>query len=157
MRIDYRQVLPEAVAAMDSLQRAVDRAGVDEGLLELIKIRASQINGCAYCVDMHTKDARALGEDEQRLHMVAVWKEASCFTERERAALLWAESLTLLADRSIPDDGYQAVSREFSHQEIAAMTFAIIAINGWNRLAVGMRLPVGAYVSRRGVKVGDGA
>ena len=111
---------------------------------ELIKLRASQINGCAYCVDMHTKDAQAMGEDAQRLHLVAVWREAPVFSPRERAALAWTEALTLLSETGAPDDVYEEVARQFGPEEQVALTLAIVAINGWNRLAVGFRQPVGA-------------
>ena len=113
----------------------------------MIKLRASQINGCAYCVDMHTKDADAMGEDAQRLHLVAVWREAPVFSPRERAALAWTEALTLLSETGAPDDVYEEVARQFGPEEQVALTLAIVAINGWNRLAVGFRQPVGAYVS----------
>lgn len=122
---------------------------LDKQLFHLIEIRASQINGCAYCVDMHTKDAQAMGEDVQRLHLVAVWREAPMFSPRERAALAWTEALTLLPDTGAPDDVYDDVAREFSSEEQVALTLAIVAINGWNRLAVGFRQPVGGYVSHR--------
>jgi AhpD family alkylhydroperoxidase len=151
-RADYRREAPAATAAMAALQAAVDRSMLAEKLLELVKVRASQINGCAYCVDMHTKDARAIGEDEQRLHLVAVWHEAPCYTPRERAALAWCEALTLLPQSHADDAVYAAVSAEFTPAELVALTYAIVAINGWNRLAVGLRTPVGAYVSRRGRK-----
>ena len=148
-RADYRREAPEATAAMANLQAAVDRSMLDERLLELVKVRASQINGCAYCVDMHTKDARAMGEDEQRLHLVAVWREAPCYTPRERAALAWCEALTLLPESHADDAEYATVSAEFTAAEVVALTYAIVAINGWNRLAVGLRTPVGGYVSHR--------
>ena len=135
---------------MAALQAAVDRSELDEKLLELVKVRASQINGCAYCVDMHTKDARAIGEDEQRLHLVAVWREAPCYTPRERAALAWCEALTLLPESHADDAVYATVASEFTTAEVVALTYAIVAINGWNRLAVGLRTPVGGYVSHRG-------
>jgi AhpD family alkylhydroperoxidase len=149
MRIDYAHVMPEAPRAMMGLQRVVDSSGLDPKLLELVKVRASQINGCAHCLDMHTKDARALGETEQRLYLVAAWREAPVYTPRERAALAWCESLTLLPQTGAPDEVYEEVAREFSPEEIVALTLAIVAINGWNRLAVGMRSPTGDYVSRR--------
>jgi len=149
MRIDYRHVLPDASRAMRELERVVDASPLDLKLRELIKLRASQINGCAYCVDMHTKDAVAIGEDPQRLHLVAVWREAPDFSPRERAALAWTEALTLLPQSGAPDDVYAEVARQFSPQEQVALTLAIVAINGWNRLAVGFRQPVGGYVSRR--------
>jgi AhpD family alkylhydroperoxidase len=146
-RIDYAEVFPAGVRAMIGLQRAVGEAGLEPLLLELVKLRASQINGCAYCLDMHSKDARALGESEQRLHLLAVWREASCYTARERAALAWCEDLTHISERGAPDAVYEEVEQAFSPQEIVALTFAIVAINGWNRLAISMRAPVGAYVS----------
>ena len=149
MRLDYRRVLPAAGRAMTQLERVIDASGLEPKLRELVKLRASQINGCAYCVDMHTKDARAIGEDEQRLHLVAVWREAPVFTTRERAALAWTEALTLLSETGAPDDVYDAMTNEFDPAEQVALTLAIVAINGWNRLAVGFRQPVGAYVSRR--------
>jgi AhpD family alkylhydroperoxidase len=147
MRLDYRHVLPEASRAMRQLELVVEASALDPKLRELIKLRASQVNGCAYCVDMHTKDARALGEDEQRLHLVAVWREAPSFSARERAALAWTEALTLLPETGAPDDVYDEVAREFGPEEQVALTLAIVAIHGWNRLAVGFRQPVGTYVS----------
>ena len=147
MRLDYRHVLPEASRAMSQLERVVEASTLDPKMRELIKLRASQINGCAYCVDMHTKDARAMGEDAQRLNLVAVWREAPVFSPRERAALAWTEALTLLPETGAPDAIYQEVARQFGPEEQVALTLAIVAINGWNRLAVGFRQPVGAYVS----------
>jgi AhpD family alkylhydroperoxidase len=149
MRLDYRQVLPDASRAMSELERVVEASTLDPKMRELIKLRASQLNGCAYCVDMHTKDALAIGEDPQRLHLVAVWREAPVFSPRERAALAWTEALTLLPESGAPDDVYDEVAREFAPEEQVALSLAIVAINGWNRLAVGFRQPVGAYVSRR--------
>ena len=148
-RLDYRTALPEATRAMSGLEEVVEASTLEPKLRELVKLRASQINGCAYCVDMHTKDARAIGEDEQRLHLVAVWREAPSFTPRERAALAWTEALTLLPETGAPDDVYEAMAREFDPAEQVALTLAIVAINGWNRLAVGFRRPVGSYVSGR--------
>jgi AhpD family alkylhydroperoxidase len=149
MRLDYRTTLPEASQAMSALERVVSSSTLEPPLRELVKLRASQINGCAYCVDMHTKDARAMGEDEQRLHLVSVWREAPSFTDRERAALAWTEALTLLPETGAPDETYEAMAAEFDPAEQVALTLAIIAINGWNRLAVGFRQPVGSYVSHR--------
>jgi AhpD family alkylhydroperoxidase len=134
---------------MTQLERVLVASGLERKLRELVKLRASQINGCAYCVDMHTKDARAIGEDEQRLHLVAVWREAPVFMTRERAALAWTEALTLLSETGAPDDVYDAMASEFDPAEQVALSLAIVAINGWNRLAVGFRQPVGAYVSQR--------
>ncbi len=149
MRIDYGHELPEASRAMSELERVVAASTLEPKLRELVKLRSSQINGCAYCVDMHTKDAVAIGEAEQRLHLVAVWREAPVFSPRERAALAWTEALTLISDSGAPDDVYAEVAREFSPSEQVALTLAIVAINGWNRLAVGFRQPVGGYVSKR--------
>jgi AhpD family alkylhydroperoxidase len=134
---------------MSGLEQVVSASTLEPALRELVKLRASQINGCGYCIDMHTKDARAMGEDEQRLHLVSVWREAPSFSSRERAALAWTEALTLLADTGAPDDAYEAMAAEFDPSEQVALTLAIIAINGWNRLAVGFRQPVGSYVSHR--------
>jgi len=149
MRLDYRAALPEAVRAMNGLEQVVELSNLEPRLRELVKLRASQLNGCAYCVDMHTKDARAIGEDEQRLHLVAVWREAPFFTPRERAALGWTEALTLLGETAAPDAAYETMAHEFDPVEQVALTLAIIAINGWNRLAIGFRQPVGSYVSSR--------
>ena len=147
MRLDYRHALPEASRAMSQLERVVESSTLDPKMLELIKLRASQINGCAYCVDMHTKDASTMGEDPQRLHLVAVWREAPVFSQRERAALAWTEALTLLSETGAPDDVYAEVAHVFGPEEQVVLTLAIVAINGWNRLAVGLRQPVGGYVS----------
>ena len=146
-RIDFATVFPAGVRAMVGLQRAVDAAGREPLLLELVKMRASQINGCAYCLDMHSKDARAQGESEQRLHLLAAWREAACYDAREQAALAWCEELTLISEQGAPDAVYERLERTFSAEEIVALTLAIVAINGWNRLAISMRAPVGSYVS----------
>jgi AhpD family alkylhydroperoxidase len=146
-RIDYASVFPTGVRAMIGLQRAVETSGLEPLLLELVKMRASQINGCAYCLDMHSKDARALGESEQRLHLLAAWREAPCYDTRERAALAWCEDLTLIAQHGTPDADYEKLEQAFLPAEIVALTLAIVAINGWNRLAISMRVPVGPYVS----------
>jgi AhpD family alkylhydroperoxidase len=149
MRVVYRAAMPEAVGAMLGLQKVVDESGLDPKLLELIKIRASQINGCAYCLDIHTKDAIAIGEDPERLNVVAAWRESPFYSARERAALTWCESLTLLPSTGAPDAQYEEVAAHFSAREQVALTAAIVAINGWNRFAVGFRSPVGSYVSSR--------
>ena len=145
-RIDYAIVFPAGARAMVGLQRAIDGAGLEPLLLELVKMRASQINGCAYCLDMHSKDARALGESEQRLHLLAAWREASCYDARERVALAWCEELTLIWKQGAPDAVYEELARTFAPAEIVALTLAIVAINGWNRLAISMRTLVGSYV-----------
>ena len=135
--------------AMQQLQRAVEASGLEHSLLELVKIRASQINGCAYCIDMHTKDARALGETEQRIYALSAWRETPFFSERERAALEWAEEVTRIGETHASDDVYDRVRRQFSEEETVALTFAIVTINGWNRIAVSFRAPVGTYQSQR--------
>ena len=148
-RLDYGTELPDAIEAMSGLEKVVESSTLEPLFVELVKQRASQINGCAYCLDMHTKDAVAIGEDEQRLHLLAVWREAPFYTPRERAALAWTEALTLLPETGAPDDVYEAMAREFEPTEQVALSLAIVAINGWNRLAVGFRRPVGSYVSHR--------
>lgn len=149
MRIDYRSVLPEAVRAMRGLEETVARSGLEPELLELVKLRASQLNGCAHCLDMHSKDALARGESPQRLHVLAAWREAPFYSERERAALAWCESLTLLPQTGAPDDVYAELAAAFDEEEIVALTLAIVAINGWNRLNIAARTVPGDYVPRR--------
>ena len=145
MRIDYRRVFPAAIEAMAGLEQAVRASSLDPELLEMVKLRASQLNGCGYCVDMHTKDASAIGVDPQRLHLVVAWREAPCYSERERAALAWCETLTLLSASDVPDELYDEVRSRFSEEEVVALTLSVVAINGWNRFAVGLRSPVGSY------------
>lgn len=146
MRIDYHHVQPAAVRAMLGLERAVHDGPLEASLIELVKVRASQLNRCAHCLEMHTKDARARGESDDRLHLVAAWHEAGgMFTDRERAALAWCEELTLLADTGVSDAVYDEVAAQFSDEELVALTLAVVAINGWNRFAVGFRAPVGGY------------
>lgn len=147
MRIDYYKH-SEVMGPMGALSRAAAEGSLDPSLLELVKVRASQINGCAHCLEMHTKDARAGGESDDRLHLVSVWREAPMFTERERAALLWCEDLTLLSERDVSDNTFRTVSAVFSEAEICQLTLAVIVINSWNRLGVGFRAPVGDYVPR---------
>jgi AhpD family alkylhydroperoxidase len=147
LRVDYAKTFPKGFEAMLALEASVRKSRLEPLLLELVKLRASQLNGCAYCLDMHAKDARARGEDEQRLHVLAAWREAPFYTSRERAALAWCETLTLLPQTGAPDDVFAEVEAAFSPDEVAALTFEIVAINGWNRLAVGLRTPVGDYVS----------
>jgi AhpD family alkylhydroperoxidase len=148
-RLDYGRTLPAATQALQGLERVVEASTLEPTLRELVKLRASQINGCAFCVDMHTKDAIAIGEDPQRLHLVAVWREAPGFTPRERAALAWTEALTLISQTGAPADVYDWLATEFDPAEQVALTLGIIAINGWNRLAIGFRVPAGEYVSHR--------
>jgi len=148
-RLDYAHVAPGAVRAMYGLEQYVMGSGLEHSLLELVKLRASIINGCAYCVDMHTKDARAAGETEQRLYAVSVWRETPFFTPRERAALAWTESVTNVSHTAVPDDAYAEVRQHFGEAEIVNLTLAVVAINGWNRLAISFRAPVGSYQPRR--------
>ncbi len=138
-RIDYYKVSPDVVKAMVGLENVVNKSGLERSLLDLVKLRASQINGCAFCVDTHCADARKNGESERRLYAVAVWRETSFFTDRERAALAWTEAVTLLSETHAPDDIYQEVLKYFNEKEAVDLTFAIITINGWNRLAVSFR------------------
>ena len=150
-RIDYKTIVPGALRAQFGLEQYVRSTGLEHSLLHLIKVRASIINGCAYCVDMHTKDARAEGETEQRLYGVAVWHETPYYTPRERAALAWTDSLTNISQTHVPDDAFATVKEHFTDEEIVALTMAVVAINGWNRMAVALRQPVGGYVSPKTV------
>src|SRR6516165_1177118 len=142
-RLDFEAHAPAFAKAMGHLDRTatkeLDRVDFDPRLRELVRVRASQLNGCAYCIDMHTKDARAIGEAEQRLYGLAAWRETPYFTARERAALAFTEAVTLLADTHVPDQAYQAVAAEFSQQEVAALVSLIVAINAWNAIAVSSR------------------
>jgi len=145
MRIDYRTTFPEALKAMIGLEAAVRSSTLEPALLELVRMRASQLNGCGYCLDMHSKDATALGVEPQRLHLVPAWQDAPGYSPRERAALAWCEALTMLPQEGAPDAVYEAVKAVFTDAEVVALTLAIVAINGWNRFAVGLRTPVGSY------------
>jgi AhpD family alkylhydroperoxidase len=144
-RLDYGKASPDGLDAFRKLNNYVEGCGLERLLLELVKTRASQINGCSYCLDMHTKDARAEGETEQRLYTLSAWRETPYFTERERAALAWTEAVTQIAEGLIDDALYAHVRQHFSEKEIVDLTLAIIAINGWNRLAIPFRTPVGTY------------
>ena len=147
-RVDYTRVAPQALHAQLGLENYIRQCGLEQSLIELVKLRASMINGCAYCVDMHTKDARADGETEQRLYAVSVWREAPFFSPRERAALAWTDALTEMAHSEISDSLFAEVRSHFSEKEAVDLTMVIVTINGWNRLAVGFRSPVGDYVVR---------
>lgn len=138
-RLDFYKASPAAAKAMIALESAVTQLGLDPGLLDLINLRASQINGCAYCVDMHSADARKKGETERRLYSLSVWRESPFYTDRERAALAWTESLTLISHTGAPDSDYEWVSSQFDEEERVKLTVAINAINSWNRLAIGFR------------------
>jgi len=144
-RINYGKVAPAAMKAMRGLEEYVASSGLEKPLYELVKTRASQINGCAYCLDMHTKDARKAGETEQRLYALSAWRETPFYTDRERAALEWTEALTLISDTDVPDALYENVRKQFSESEMVALSMAIIAINGWNRLAISFRTVPGSY------------
>jgi len=142
MRLNYGVVAPEAVEAMMGLEKAVQDMGLEASLVHLIKLRASQINGCAFCINMHSQEARADNETQQRLDLLSVWRETNLFSDREKAALAWTEALTLVADTNAPDVDYGPVEAQFNEKERVALTLAIAAINGWNRFSVGFRTPV---------------
>ncbi len=144
-RLDYFKLAPAARTAMYAVEKYARESGLEAGLLELVRLRASQINGCAYCLDMHTKDARAHGETEQRLYTLSAWREAPFFTSRERAALAWTEAVTEIAASHAPDDVYEVALAAFTDTELVNLTMAIVAINGWNRLAISFRQVAGTY------------
>lgn len=146
-RIDLMHVNPGIVHAMLGLERQVRQAGFDGKLLDLVRMRASQLNGCAYCLDMHSKDARAAGETEQRLYGLEAWRETPYYSARERAALEWTEALTFVAESRVPDEVYQRVREQFSEDELAHLSLAVVAINGWNRLNIAARTVPGSYVA----------
>jgi AhpD family alkylhydroperoxidase len=148
-RLDYQQIAPAAVQAMSALEAYVRQSGLERSLLHLIKIRASQINGCGFCLDMHTREARADGESEERLYLLSAWREVPDYSERERAALAWTEAVTLVADGHVPDDVYNSVSQQFTQKEMVDLTMAVVAINGWNRLSISFRaLPAKHVVAK---------
>ncbi|AMN46038.1 carboxymuconolactone decarboxylase [Steroidobacter denitrificans] len=144
-RLNANMAAPAAMKALLGLQTHVNGCGLEHELLELIKYRASQLNGCAWCMDMHTKDARAAGETEQRLYLLSAWRECPFYSERERAALAWTEAVTRLADGGVSDEVFAAAQAQFSDQELVELTMAIIAINGWNRINVAFRTVPGTY------------
>jgi AhpD family alkylhydroperoxidase len=144
-RLDYGKVLPEAMRSIYALDRYSQNSGLEPSLLELIKLRASQLNGCAYCIDMHSKDARTRGETEQRLYNLSVWRETPYYTDRERAALAFTEAATLIADRHMPDEVYEQARRQFSDEELVKLMAAIVIINTWNRFAITFRDSPGSY------------
>jgi AhpD family alkylhydroperoxidase len=137
--------LGSVLQAMFGLERQIRRSGLEESLLDLMRMRASQINGCAYCLDMHSKEARANGETEQRLYGLNAWRETPYYTERERAALEWTEALTLVAQTHVPDDVYERVRKQFNEAELANLSLAVVSINGWNRLVISTRQVPGGY------------
>jgi AhpD family alkylhydroperoxidase len=144
-RIDLTKVSPEAYQAMLGVEKYIRSCGLERELVELVNMRSSQINGCAYCLDMHSKDARAAGETEQRLYTLNGWREAPFFSDRERAALAWTEAVTQIADTHAPDDAFEPLREHFSEKEIVDLTLAITTINAWNRLMISFRVPPGNY------------
>ncbi len=144
-RMDYQSASPRAVQAMLGLERHLRGCGLEPGLLDLVKLRVSQMNGCAYCIDMHWKDLRAAGEGEQRLYGLDARREAPYYSARERAALAWAEGLTRVTDGHVPDALFEEARREFKETELADLALAVVTINAWNRLAIAFRSPAGAY------------
>ena len=146
-RLNYAKTAPDALNAMLELEKYVRNSGLEHSLYELVKTRASQINGCAYCLDMHTKDARKAGETEQRLYALSAWRETPFYTDRERAALEWTEALTVISENEVSNVLYESVHAQFNDEEMVALTMAIIAINSWNRLAISFRTVPGTYKS----------
>jgi AhpD family alkylhydroperoxidase len=144
-RIDYTKVSPGGFQAILGFGKYLSQTGLEPELLDLVRLRASQINGCAYCIDMHWKDLRAQGATEQKLYGLDAWEESPYYSGRERAALAWTEALTRLKDRQVSDAMYEEARRFFSEKELADLTFCIVAINGWNRLNIAFRPPVGTY------------
>src|SRR4026207_23774 len=138
-RLNYMEVDPKLMRAMFGLNAPVAQSGLGTALIALIDFCVSQITGCAYCLDMHSKDLRAAGETEQRLYVLEAWREAPFYTERERAALAWAEAVTLLTNKEVPDEVYEQARAQFSEQELAVLTLAVVAINGWNRFNIAFR------------------
>jgi AhpD family alkylhydroperoxidase len=144
-RFNYFKAAPDAYKAMSGLETYLHGCGLEEGLLHLIKLRASQINGCAFCLDMHWKDLRAIGEDEQRLYSLDAWRECQWYTDRERAALAWTEALTLVTQGHVPDAVYEEARKQFSEKELTDLSIAITTINAWNRLSIAARTTPGTY------------
>jgi AhpD family alkylhydroperoxidase len=146
-RVNYAHVAPEALRAQSGLEAYVRQSGLEKSLLHLVKLRASYINGCAYCVDMHTKEARLAGETEQRIYAIPVWRETPFFTPRERAALAWTEAVTEISKGGVSDDLFELAQQHFTEKELVDLTMAVVTINGWNRLAITFHAPVGTYVA----------
>jgi AhpD family alkylhydroperoxidase len=144
-RLNLSKVAPEVYGAMLQLEKAINSSGLEDVLLDLVRLRVSQINGCAYCIDMHAKDLRARGESEQRVYLLNAWRESPFYTERERAALAWAEAVTLVSENHVPDQLYEEVRKQFSEDELVKLTLAVVAINGWNRFSISFRVVPGDY------------
>ena len=138
-RMNFYQAAPEAIKALSALETHIQSSGLEKSLIELVKIRASQVNGCAFCINMHTEDARKRGETEQRIYLLGAWRESPLYTDRERAALAWTEAVTLIAETHAPDDVYAELRAQFSEQETVNLTMLIATINAWNRLAISFR------------------
>ena len=138
-RMNFYQAAPDTIKALVAVENEIAASGLEQSLIELVKTRASQINGCAYCINMHTEDARKHGETEQRLHLLNAWRESPLYSERERAALAWTEALTLVSETHAPDADYEAVRAEFTDGELVNLTTLIGTINAWNRIAIGFR------------------
>jgi len=154
-RFQYSKAYPEAFKAMLALSQTLEKTGLTPQLIDLVNYRVSQLNSCAFCLDMHSKDLRARGETEQRLYMISAWREAPhLYNDRERAALAWAEAVTQLEDRQVPDEVYEMAREQFSQAELVQLTLAIVAINGWNRFNVAFRTPAGNYKSAIARKAG---
>jgi len=147
-RIDYRKFSPDALQAMLALEKHLAACGLDHKLIHLLKLRASQLNGCAYCIDMHSIDARAAGETEQRLYALDAWRDTPFFSERERAALAWVEAVTLVSQDHVPDGVFDEAREHFSEQEIVDLTYLAATINAWNRIAISLRAVPGRYKAR---------
>ena len=143
--LDYSKVLPAGMKAINALENYSKNSGLEPSLLDLIKLRASQINGCPYCIDMHTKDARSGGETEQRLYSLSVWRQTPYYTERERAALAFTEAVTLIADKHVPDDVYEQARQQFNDEELVKLMIGIVIINTWNRFAITFGDQPGSY------------
>ncbi len=144
-RLSYSKIAPGGYRAMSALEEYVRSSGLEPLLLELVRLRASQINGCAYCIDMHTKDARGAGESEQRLYLLSAWRESPFYSDRERAALEWTEAVTLVSETHVPDDVYERARTQFQPEELVNLTLAIAAINTWNRMSIAFRAVPGSY------------
>ena len=151
-RIHYAKVAPLAYHAMLGLEKYLQECGLEERLMHLMKMRASQINGCAYCLDMHAKDLRALGETEQRIYSLDAWRETPYYSGRERAALAWTEAVTRVAETHVPDEVYEEAKQQFSEKELADLTVAVATINAWNRLAIAARTTPGTYQPQKELK-----
>lgn len=144
-RLDFLATTPNVVKAMLGLHKPLSQSGLEKRLLDLVYFRVSQINGCAYCLDMHSKDLRAEGETEQRLYVLEAWRESPFYSDRERAALAWAEAVTTLTNNDVPDDVYEQARAQFSEAELVNLTLAVVTINGWNRFNIAFRSTPGTY------------